>query len=250
MRLDDLSDQCQSQDGVIVVFDDLEVLLQVLPADVRDKVSTHPRRAELLEVVLDLDRQPEARFLGDGGDEFLRSKEITRRDLNDVQLAVEDFGGDNRAGTESTLQRTSAIQSRKGAIVGLTCRLVHSEDAVKRKQTKTPIMQQRWMEVAAYSDEKTTDADSQTMERPPAVKICGVTNVNDGLIAAQAGATFVGMILWPNSKRSVSIHAAKEIAHAVRMHGAEPVGVFVDENAETIERWCKETNINIAQSLN
>ncbi|KAH7430807.1 hypothetical protein KP509_08G016100 [Ceratopteris richardii] len=123
MRSDGVSDQCQSQDGAIVVCDDLEALLQVLPSDIRDKISMHPRRSELLEVVLDLGRLPEARFLGDGGGEFLRPEEITRMDLDDAQLAVGDFGGDNRAGIEGTLHRISAIRSRKGAIVGLTCRV-------------------------------------------------------------------------------------------------------------------------------
>ncbi|KAH7434956.1 hypothetical protein KP509_06G042200 [Ceratopteris richardii] len=106
-------------------------------------------------------------------------------------------------------------------------------------------MQQRWMEVATDSDEETTYADSQTMEKPPTVKICGVTNVNDGLITAQAGATFVGMILWPNSKRSVHIHTTKRILHVVHMHRAEPIGVFVGENVEKIERLYKETNMSI-----
>ncbi|MCO5602580.1 hypothetical protein L7F22_056714 [Adiantum nelumboides] len=117
------TEQCVTHDGAIVVCDDLAALLQVLPEDVRDNLLTHPRRAELLEVVLDLGRRPEARFLGDGGGEFLRSEEITREDLDAAQSAVGDFGGDNRAGIEGTLHRISAIRSRKGAIVGLTCRV-------------------------------------------------------------------------------------------------------------------------------
>lgn len=116
-------EQCVTQDGAIVVCDDLDAILQVLPEDVRVKLLRHPRRSELLEVVLDLGRRPEARFLGDGGGEFLRCEEITREDLDAAQSSVGDFGGDNRAGIEGTLHRISAIRSRKGAIVGLTCRV-------------------------------------------------------------------------------------------------------------------------------
>jgi stage III sporulation protein SpoIIIAA len=40
-----------------------------------------------------------------------------------AQSAIGEFGGDNRAGIEGTLHRISAIRSRKGDIVGLTCRV-------------------------------------------------------------------------------------------------------------------------------
>ncbi|CAK9225896.1 unnamed protein product [Sphagnum troendelagicum] len=111
------------EDGAVMVRDDLDMLLQVLPEDLRGQLLQHPRRAELLEVILDLGRRPEARFLGDGAGECLRNEEITREDLQAAQLAVGEFGGDNRAGIEGTLHRISAIRSRKGQVVGLTCRV-------------------------------------------------------------------------------------------------------------------------------
>lgn len=45
----------------MIVRDDLDALLQVLPEDIRSPLASHPQRAELLEVVLDLGRRPEAR---------------------------------------------------------------------------------------------------------------------------------------------------------------------------------------------
>ena len=45
------------------------------------------------------------------------------RELEYAQGAVGDFGKDNRAGIEGTLHRISAIRSRNGGIVGLTCRI-------------------------------------------------------------------------------------------------------------------------------
>ncbi|KAL6315263.1 hypothetical protein AAG906_000344 [Vitis piasezkii] len=44
-------------------------------------------------------------------------------ELEYAQNAVGEFGGDNRAGIEGTLHRISAIRSRNGVIVGLTCRV-------------------------------------------------------------------------------------------------------------------------------
>lgn len=44
-------------------------------------------------------------------------------ELEYAQNAIGEFGDDNRAGIEGTLHRISAIRSRKGVIVGLTCRV-------------------------------------------------------------------------------------------------------------------------------
>lgn len=110
-------------EGAVLVQDDLNQLLQCLPEDLRDKLLQHSRRSELLEVVLDLGRRPEARFLGDGGGEYLRDEEVTSEDLEAAKDSVGEFGGDNRAGVEGTLHRISAIRNRKGSIVGLTCRV-------------------------------------------------------------------------------------------------------------------------------
>jgi stage III sporulation protein SpoIIIAA len=111
------------QDGSVIVRDDLDSLLRVLPENIRRQVACHPQRSELLEVVLDLGRRPEARFLGSKGGEYLRDDVITKEDLEHAASALGDFGGDNRAGVEGTLHRISAIRNRRGSIVGLTCRV-------------------------------------------------------------------------------------------------------------------------------
>ena len=49
--------------------------------------------------------------------------QITWDDLKAAESAVGDFGSDNRAGVQGTLHRISAMRSRKGTIVGLTCRV-------------------------------------------------------------------------------------------------------------------------------
>lgn len=79
------------------------------------------------------------------------------------------------------------------------------------------------------------------------VKVCGVTNPEDATVASAAGANLIGMILWPKAKRSISPEAAREIAAAARRHGAEPVAVFVDEDAATIAAVCAAADVTIAQ---
>lgn len=70
----------------------------------------------------------------------------------------------------------------------------------------------------------------------PLIKVCGVTRPEDAAHAAAEGANLVGMIMWPRAPRALTVEAAQAVAAAARSHGAEPVGVFVDEDAETIAR--------------
>ena len=101
--------------------DDLNRLLEVLPAEVQQALATPQARDQLLEVVLDLGRVPEARY--PGRVMALGENPVTRADLEAVIDQLGSFGGDNRAGIERTLHRVSAIRNRLGAVVGLTCRV-------------------------------------------------------------------------------------------------------------------------------
>ncbi|KAF8692263.1 hypothetical protein HU200_039870 [Digitaria exilis] len=77
--------------------------------------------------------------------------------------------------------------------------------------------------------------------------MCGITSAKDAEMAAAAGAKLIGMILWPNSKRSVSLSEAKEISRVAQSYGAESVGVFVDDDEETILRVSDYCGLNLIQ---
>ncbi len=103
------------------VRDELELVLDVLPDRVSYALRQRDDLAELLEVVLDLGREPEARFVS--GDSPLSSEEVSAEDLQRVIERLGEFGDDNRAGIERTLHRISAIRNRRGRVIGLTCRI-------------------------------------------------------------------------------------------------------------------------------
>ncbi len=105
----------------IEITDDLDLLLDVLPPAIREQLLRHPHLTELVEVVLDLGRPPEARFLS--GSVALSQDFVTRDDLHFVVSRVGSFTKDNRAGIERTLHRISALRNRRGEIIGLTCRV-------------------------------------------------------------------------------------------------------------------------------
>lgn len=103
------------------IADDLDLLLDVLPPAIREALLEQPDVSELIEVVLDLGRPPEARFLSRSV--TLREDVVTRDDLHFVVSRVGTFTKDNRAGIERTLHRISALRNRRGEIIGLTCRV-------------------------------------------------------------------------------------------------------------------------------
>jgi stage III sporulation protein SpoIIIAA len=103
------------------ITDDLEAILLSLPPRVANPLRKLEDRDNLLEVVLDLGRPPEARL--PGREVILSDDEVDRSDLDYVVGRIGEFGGDNRAGITRTLHRISCIRNRKGDIVGLTCRI-------------------------------------------------------------------------------------------------------------------------------
>lgn len=104
------------------ITDELNQLLDIIPKHIVEEINKLAKNQELLEIVLDLGREPELRFTK--GFKYLEElPHVTMEDINYVVERVGDFGKDSRAGIERTLHRISAIRNRRGIIIGLTCRV-------------------------------------------------------------------------------------------------------------------------------
>lgn len=103
-----------------VADDDFQLLVNVLPEPLRLLVNALPS-GEVLEVVMDLGRPPEARLVSHTT--RLREEPVHADELAHVLEQVGPPGEDNRAGIERTLHRVSAIRNRQGKVVGLTLRV-------------------------------------------------------------------------------------------------------------------------------
>ena len=107
------------------VVDDMAAFIHVLPNAFREGLDSSLNGSNdvssLLEVIIDLGRVPEARFID--GSVVLSDREATRDDIQSVIGGLGRFGDDNRAGIERTLHRFSVIRDREGTPVGLTCRV-------------------------------------------------------------------------------------------------------------------------------
>ena len=104
-----------------IVDTDLQMLIDKLPLGIKDSLAQRDDNSELLEVILDLGREPEARYLSESC--LLSDHEVVDSDIQYVVKRIGSFGGDNRAGIERTLHRISALRSRNANIVGLTLRV-------------------------------------------------------------------------------------------------------------------------------
>ena len=100
---------------------ELRDLLNILPHQIQQNVFQHDDSEGLLEIILDLGRVPEARYLNKST--VIGSENITDLDIRHVTEQIGEFGDDNRAGIERTLHRISAIRNRNGKVIGLTLRV-------------------------------------------------------------------------------------------------------------------------------
>nr|YP_010134023.1 hypothetical protein RF45 [Tryblionella apiculata]QWM93512.1 hypothetical protein RF45 [Tryblionella apiculata] len=100
---------------------DLEKLIDNLPFFLQHQLNNHIYKNQLIEIVLDLGRRPEARFVY--GPEYLSQKIISWQDIDYITKRISKFSNENRAGIERTLHRISCIRNRQFLIVGLTCRV-------------------------------------------------------------------------------------------------------------------------------
>ncbi len=103
------------------IVDDLDAFLAALPPRISQPLAQDTEIRDLLEVIMDLGRPPEARF--PHREVVLSPGEVTEEDIGFVTSRISPFSGDNRAGIERTLHRISAVRNRQGKVVGLTLRV-------------------------------------------------------------------------------------------------------------------------------
>lgn len=99
-----------------------------------------------------------------------------------------------------------------------------------------------------------------------AVKICGITNIEDARVAVEAGADMLGFIFYPPSPRYLTPERAREIISVIRFESARTVGsdchqsqvakaasavrfagVFVNESLEQIRGVVEAAGLDLAQ---
>jgi phosphoribosylanthranilate isomerase len=80
----------------------------------------------------------------------------------------------------------------------------------------------------------------------PKVKICGITNAQDALWAANLGADFIGLNFYGMSPRKVSVKHAKELVAQIPPF-VTAVGIFVDEPLESLSKIVKSVPLKVVQ---
>ncbi|MFQ5716543.1 MAG: phosphoribosylanthranilate isomerase [Nitrospinales bacterium] len=84
------------------------------------------------------------------------------------------------------------------------------------------------------------------VQSPVKIKICGITNLEDALLAVKWGADAVGFIFYKKSPRRISERTAKSIVPQLPPFVSR-VGVFVDESSDRINRIVRNCRLDYAQ---
>lgn len=82
------------------------------------------------------------------------------------------------------------------------------------------------------------------------VKICGIRALEDALVAAEAGADFIGMVFVPERHRRITPKEAKVIVDGVRNSGGPApriVGLFADQAIEEVAGIVEFCGLDLVQ---
>jgi len=78
------------------------------------------------------------------------------------------------------------------------------------------------------------------------VKICGITNIDDALMAVEAGADALGFVLFQGSPRYISPEKAAEVIRLLPPF-VQTVGLFVNEELATVNLLADQCSLDIVQ---
>lgn len=76
------------------------------------------------------------------------------------------------------------------------------------------------------------------------IKVCGITRREDALVAAEAGASAIGFIFYPQSPRSIEPQRAAALGDGLDLW---KVGIFVDQTPAAIEAVMRSAHLDVAQ---
>src|SRR5690606_159921 len=81
------------------------------------------------------------------------------------------------------------------------------------------------------------------------IKICGITNLDDARVAVEAGADYLGFILFAKSPRYVEPETVRAILAALGAagHPVQGIGVFVNHPIDDVARILEATGLTYAQ---
>ncbi|HZJ91745.1 MAG TPA: phosphoribosylanthranilate isomerase [Thiopseudomonas sp.] len=77
-------------------------------------------------------------------------------------------------------------------------------------------------------------------------KICGITRVEDALVAAQAGVDAIGLVFYAKSPRAVNVAQAQEIIAALPPF-VSTVGLFVNASATEVNAVLEQVPLDVLQ---
>ena len=93
-------------------------------------------------------------------------------------------------------------------------------------------------------------ADCMVSAEPIKVKICGIQRPEDALVAAEAGADFVGVVFVPQRRRRLDIRAAKHIVTVLRAAAGQAprvVGLFADQSLDDVNDIIDDCDLDLVQ---
>ena len=82
--------------------------------------------------------------------------------------------------------------------------------------------------------------------RDTKIKVCGMTSLEDTLVAVEAGADAVGFIFYKKSPRSVTIKTVCDIVDELPPF-VDAIGIFVNESADQINKIADRCKLDRVQ---
>jgi len=82
------------------------------------------------------------------------------------------------------------------------------------------------------------------------IKICGIQGLSEALVAAEAGADYIGLVFVPGRHRRLDTEAARAIVSGVRAAVGQPsqiVGLFADQPLDEVNRTIETCRLDLAQ---